>query len=242
MWYIIFKKEFNHFFNSFTGALIIILYLLINGIILFVNPASNVFDIGYANLDTYFNFAPWLLCILIPCITMKSFSEEYQNKTFEILQSLPISTFNIVLGKWISNVCIFCLSILPTFFYAIAIQYISSVGGIDIGAVGTSYVGLFLVGAIFISIGLYISSITNNSLIALLLSMVCCFLLFFGINFIGSLILNNNHYFYYFERIGIQSHYVSMQRGYILSSDIVYFIIVCCYFIFLTVQQIKKNG
>lgn len=238
MW-IIFKKEVNHFFTNYIGSIIIVLYLIINGFILFINPSTNIFDFGYANLDTYFNDAPFLLSILVPCITMKSFSEEYTNQTFQILQVLPLRSIDIVAGKFLGSFCIFGLAMLPTFFYPIAVNYLSSVGGIDWGAIITSYVGLFLLGALFTAIGIYISSFFKNVLISFMLTIVCCFIFFYGFNIFSFILFKDNTIVYYIERIGIQSHYLSMQRGYFLSSDIIYFLATIYLFIYLTNYKIK---
>ena len=121
MWAIC-KKEWAHYFGSFSGYLIISCYLLVNGILLFVLPNFNILDFGYTSLQAYFDFAPWVLILLIPAITMRSFSEEYKQGTYEILKSLPIATRSILLGKYLGVLSITLLAIVPTFFYAVVLN------------------------------------------------------------------------------------------------------------------------
>ena len=94
------KKELHQFFNSLTGYITIILFLLVNGLYLFILKDSNIFDFGYATLDKFFELAPWIFIFLIPALSMRSFSEEYKTGTFEILQTRPVTKWQIVLGKY----------------------------------------------------------------------------------------------------------------------------------------------
>ncbi|HEV8079894.1 MAG TPA: gliding motility-associated ABC transporter permease subunit GldF, partial [Chitinophagaceae bacterium] len=94
------KKELHQFFSTLTGYITIILFLLVNGLFLFILKDSNIFDFGYATLDKFFELAPWILLFLIPAITMRSLSDEYKTGTFEILQTRPLTQWQIVLGKY----------------------------------------------------------------------------------------------------------------------------------------------
>ena len=127
------KKEWAQYFSGITGYLIIGFYLLINGLVLFVLPNYNVLDFGYASLQVYFDFAPWFLIFLIPAITMHSFSDEYKLGTYEIISSLPIRPLQLVLGKFLGAYLIVLAAIAPTLLYAVVLDNLSAVGGLDWG-------------------------------------------------------------------------------------------------------------
>ena len=148
MWSIC-KKELHQFFSNLTGYIAIILFLLVNGLFLFVLKDSNLFDFGYATLDTFFELAPWILIFLVPAITMRSLSEEFKTGTFEILQTKPLTKWQIVLGKYLSILLVLIFVIIPTFIYIITIKKLSAGGGIDSGGITGSYIGLFLLAAVF---------------------------------------------------------------------------------------------
>ena len=137
------KKEFRQFFSSLTGYIAIVVFLLLNGLFLFVFPDTNILDFGYATLDKFFELAPWILLLLIPAITMRSLSEEFRSGTFEILQTKPISRWQLVLGKYLGALLVVWIALFPTIIYAISVDQLSAEGGIDTGATIGSYVGLF---------------------------------------------------------------------------------------------------
>ncbi|PZP41562.1 MAG: gliding motility-associated ABC transporter permease subunit GldF, partial [Pseudopedobacter saltans] len=133
MWMIC-TKECRQFFSSLTGYIAIVTFLLLNGLFLFVFPNTSLLDYGYASLDGYFHIAPWIFLFLIPTITMKSFSEEYKTGTFEMLKTYPLTPAQIVWGKFFGALFIVFLSLLPTVIYAVSMQKLSAVGGIDTGS------------------------------------------------------------------------------------------------------------
>ena len=151
MWSIC-KKELNQFFSSLTGYIAIILFLLINGVFLFVLNDSSIFEFGYASLDKFFELAPWVLMFLVPAITMRSLSEEFRAGTFEILKTKPLSSWQIVWGKYFSILIVLLLAILPTIIYIITIKALSAQGGIDGCGILGSYIGLFFLVAVFAAI------------------------------------------------------------------------------------------
>jgi ABC-2 type transport system permease protein len=130
MWAIA-RKEWAHYFGSITGYFIISFYLLVNSLFLFVLPKFNILDGGYASLQLYFDFAPWFLLLLVPAITMRCFADEVAQGTVEILYSLPLSTLEIVLGKFWGVSLIILIAIAPTLIYAVALDQLSSTGGLD---------------------------------------------------------------------------------------------------------------
>ena len=179
------KKELRQFFSSLTGYIAIIVFLLVNGLMLFVFRNDNILDFGYATLDRFFQLAPWILLLLIPAITMRSFADEFKGGTFEILQTRPLSRWQIVGGKYLGSLIVVLIALLPTIIYFFSIQALSSNEGIDTGATIGSYIGLFFLAAVFTAIGICISSFTNNAVVAFIISLIACALLYYGFNAIS---------------------------------------------------------
>jgi gliding-associated putative ABC transporter substrate-binding component GldG len=240
MWAIC-KKEWAHYFGSLSGYLIISFYLLVNGLLLFVLPNFNVLDFGYTSLQVYFDFAPWILILLIPAITMRSFSEEYKQGTYEILKSLPISTRSILIGKYIGVVSITILAILPTFFYAIVLNYLSAIGGIDWGATIGAYIGLIALAAVYVAVGVFMSSATKHTMIALLGSVVICIFLYKGFDWIADLQFFQNGYDFYIRQLGLAAHYQNLNKGAIGLADILYFKTIILLFGLGAIEQLTSK-
>ena len=238
MW-VICKKEWAHYFGSLSGYLIISFYLLVNGLLLFVLPNFNVLDFGYTSLQVYFDFAPWILILLIPAITMRSFSEEYKQGTYEILKSLPISVRSILIGKYIGVVSITILAILPTFFYAIVLNYLSAEGGIDWGATIGAYIGLIALAAVYVAVGVYMSSVTKHTMIALLGSILICIFLYKGFDWIADLQFFQNGYDFYIRQLGLSARYQNLNKGAIGIADILYFKTVIILFGLGAIEQLS---
>ncbi len=235
------KKELNQFFSNLTGYIAIILFLLINGIFLFMLQDSSIFEYGYANLDKFFELAPWVLMFLIPAISMRSFSEEFKTGTFEILQTKPLTAWQIVLGKYLSVLIIVLFVILPTLLYIVTIKFLSASGNIDTGGITGSYLGLFLLSAVFAAISLCCSSFTNNAVVAFLISAFVCLILYFGFNAISKLPVLQGNADYYIEMLGIDFHYRSISRGVLDTRDLVYFISLIFLSLFVTVKKLRKR-
>ena len=238
MWAIC-KKEWAHYFGSLSGYLIISFYLLVNGLLLFVLPNFNVLDFGYTSLQVYFDFAPWILILLIPAITMRSFSEEYKQGTYEILKSLPISTKSILIGKYLGVVSITILAILPTFFYAIVLNYLSAIGGIDWGATMGAYIGLIALAAVYVAVGVFMSTATKHTIIALLGSIVICIFLYKGFDWIADLQFFQNGYDFYIRQLGLATHFQNLNKGAISLEDILYFITIILLFGLGAIEQLS---
>jgi ABC-2 type transport system permease protein len=244
MWAIC-KKEWTQYFNGLTGYLIIGFYLIANGLFLFVLPNYNVFDFGYASLQVYFDFAPWFLLLLLPAITMRSFSDEYKQGTYELLRTLPIQAWQLVMAKFIGAFLIAFIAIVPTLVYAIALDNLSAVGGLDWGATFGSYWGLLCLAMVYTSIGVFASSTTKNSLVALLFSIAISIILFKGFEGIHSLSFFGSVFGYYIQQLGLAFHYQNVSKGVIALSDMVYFFSIVVLFSIGAIEQIKgrvKNG
>lgn len=235
------RKELHQFFSSLTGYITIILFLLVNGLFLFVLKDSNVFDFGYATLDKFFELAPWILLFLIPAITMRSLSDEFRTGTFEILQTRPLTKWQIVLGKYFAILTVIIISLLPTLIYVYTIRSLSAVGGIDTGGITGSYIGLFFLAAVFSAIGLCCSGFTSNAVIAFLISAFACLVLYFGFSAISQLPMLQGKADYYIEMLGIDFHYRSISRGVIDTRDIIYFLSIIFFFLMLAVKNLNKK-
>ena len=239
MWSIC-KKELRQFFSSLTGYIAIIVFLLVNGLMLFVFE-ENVLDFGYATLDRFFQLAPWILLLLIPAITMRSFADEFKAGTFEILQTRPLSRWQIVGGKYSGSLVVVLIALLPTIVYFFSLQSLSSSGGIDTGATIGSYVGLFFLASVFTAIGICISSFTSNAVVAFIISLVVCILLYYGFSAISRLAVFAGGTDYYIEMLGIDFHYRSISRGVIDTRDIIYFLSVIFLFLTITDRNLFKR-
>ncbi len=238
MWSIC-KKEWTQYFSSLTGYLIISFYLVVNGLLLFVIPNYNLLDFGYASLQVYFDFAPWFLLLLVPAITMRSFSDEFKHGTYEVLHSLPFSSLQLVLGKLLGSLLIVIAAIAPTIFYGVVLDALSATGGIDWGATFGSYIGLIFLGAVYTAVGVFASSLTKNSAIALLVSIIISILLIQSFDWISSISFFANGYDYYIKQLGLSLHYNNMSKGLIKLTDMIYFISILVLFILGTIENLK---
>jgi ABC-2 type transport system permease protein len=240
MWNIA-KKEWFQFFNSLTGYIALAVFLLINGLLLFVFPNSSLLDFGYASLSPFFNLAPWVLLFLVPVVTMRSIAEEYKTGTFEILKTLPLNAAQIIQGKFIGNFLTVTVALVPTIIYAFSLQSLAVTGGIDFGSTAGSYLGLLLLAATYTAIGICASSFTNNTVIAFIVAAFVSLILFSGFDAISQLSFMQNTFGYYISLFGISFHYKSISRGVIDLRDIVYFISLIGFCLFLTQQNIKRR-
>ena len=234
-------KEWKQFFTSLTGYIALCIFLLVTGLLLFVFPDTSILVMGYATLAGFFNLAPWLLIFMIPTITMRSFSEEYKTGTFELLKTLPIRPAVLVGGKYLGALLVvFCL-LLPTLLYGVAVESLSAVGGIDMGATAGSYLGLFLLSGVFVAVGICVSSFTNNTVVAFIGAAFICYLLFAGFEGVSKLSLFDGKLGYFVEVLGLKFHYKSISRGVIRLDDLVYFIVLIAGSLHITKQNIIKR-
>jgi ABC-2 type transport system permease protein len=218
-----------------------VVFLLLNGLFLFVFPDTSILDFGYASLGSFFNLAPWILLFLVPTITMRSLADEYKAGTFELLKTMPLTPSQIVWGKFYGALIIVVTALLPTIIYAVSVQALSVTGGIDTGATIGSYIGLVFLGAVFTAIGICASSYTNNTVVAFIAGAFVCFLLYNGFDAISKLPMFKAGPDYYIEMLGINFHYRSISRGVVDSRDVIYFIgmIVMC--LFITQRNLNKR-
>ena len=235
------RKELNKFFSTLTGYIAIVLFLLVCGIYLFILPESNLIDNNYATLDGFFDLAPWVLLFLVPAITMNTFSEEYKTGSFELLKTKPLTSWQIVSGKYASILIVMLFVLVPTLIYVVTIKILSASGNIDGGGIAGSYTGLFMLSAVFAAISLCCSSFTSNSIVAFLISGFVCLTLYFGFNALSKLPFIAGNADYYTEMAGIDFHYRSISRGVLDTRDILYFFSIIFISLFITVKNISRR-
>ncbi len=240
MWMIC-KKEWLQFFNSLTGYIALIIFLLLNGLFLFVFPDTSLLNFGYASLNNFFEISPMLLLFLVPTVTMRSFADEYKQGTFELLKTLPLTPSQIVWGKFFGAAIIVITALLPTIVYAFSIQQLSSVGGIDIGGTLGSYIGLLLISTVFVAVGLCASSFTNNTVLAFIVGAFVCFILYSGFDAISKLPVLKSGWDYWVEMLGLNFHYKNVSRGVIDTRDVIYFIGVLFLFLLITQRNLQRK-
>ena len=230
----IFRKEVNSYLNSLIAYIAIAVFLTGVGLLMWVFPESSVLSYGYADMTTLFSLGPYVFMFLIPAITMRSFAEEKKAGTMELLLTQPVTDLQLILGKFLAAWLIVLFALLPTLIYYFSIYQLGSpVGNLDSAGIAGSYVGLVLLGGVFTAIGIWASSMTENQVIAFILAVFLCFILYTGFSSIAALDFWGKAAFY-IEQLGILYHYDAMSRGLIDSRNLVYFSTVITLMILLT--------
>ena len=199
-------------------------FLLLMGLLIWVFPGTNVLDEGYADLQTFFRIGPYLFILLVPAITMHLLAEEKKMGTLEVLLTTPLSPMQIILGKYLASLVVIGLILLLTSPYYVSIYYLGSpLGNIDIASTMGSYIGLLLLAAVFAAVGLFTSSLTEHQLIAFLLGVLLCFLLYQGFD-AWTTLQTWKSYSLLLAQLGIQYHYEALSRGVVDMRDLLYFL------------------
>ena len=240
MWSL-YKKELKTFFSQLSGGLIIIFYLIANSAFLWLFSSDyNILDSGFAQMDGLFSLSPFIFLIFIPSLTMRLFSDEKKDGTIELLKTLPLSNLQLVLSKYLAGLSIVILAISPTFIYYFSIYQLSEiVGNVDSAGIIGSYLGLILLASVFVSIGVFTSSITKNQITSYVLAILISALFYLGFELIATEIVNGKLQLA-IQFLGIDYHYMSLGKGLIDSRNVVYFISLNYIFIHLTVHRISK--
>lgn len=235
----ILKKEFNLFFASPIAYLVIGVFLLVNGLFLWVfKDDLNILNAGFADLNSFFLIAPWILLFLIPAITMKSFADELNSGTIETLKTKPITDWQIVLGKFSASLLLIIIALAPTLTYVYTILQLGNpIGNLDIGSTIGSYIGLLFLTSTYTSIGLFTSTFSKNQIVAFILGIFIIFFLFYGFDAIASLFPTNS---YTIQLFGINEHFKSISRGVIDTRDLIYFVSITIFFLLLTKNQLRN--
>ena len=240
--FLITKKELRSFFSSATGYIVLAIFLIGGALFLWVFPNQyNVLDSGYASLDGLFALAPMLFLFLCPAITMRLFAEEKQQGTLEMLLSRPISKMSLVLGKAFAGWLLVIIALVGTLIWYVSINVLAMpVGNVDAGAFWGSFIGLLFLSGIYVAVGVFASSISDNQVVAFMIAAVLCFVLYIGFDFVGALFTNGTTN-RFISSIGIDYHYKSISRGVIDSRDLLYFIVVSAIFLFLSKIVLERK-
>ncbi len=236
----ILKKEFNSFFTSPIAYLVIGVFLLINGLFLFIfNDDFNILNTGFADVTPFFYLAPWVFLFLIPAITMKSFADEFSTGTIELLKTKPLTNWQIVLGKFTASLLLVTITIIPTFMYVYTVYKLGSpAGNIDFGSTIGSYIGLLLLASTYTAVGLFTSTLSKNQIIAFILGVFITFFLFYGFDAISNSFGTDS---INIKKIGINEHFKSISRGVIDTRDLLYFVSVSLFFLFITKTRLDNE-
>ena len=232
------KKEINSFFASPIGYLVLAIFLIINGLFLFLfKNEFNILDYGFADLSSFFTLAPWILIFLIPAVTMRSFSEEKRQGTLELLLTRPISKLQIVLGKYFGAVVLIVLALIPTLLYVYTVYQLGNpIGNLDLGSTIGSYIGLLFLVAAYTAIGIFSSSISKNQIVAFIIAVFICLFFYIGFESLADYLSSNT-----IDSLGMQAHFESIGRGVIDTRDLLYFLTVTVIFILLTTLGISSE-
>jgi ABC-2 type transport system permease protein len=232
-------REIKSFFGSPIGYMVVAIFLILNGLFLWVFEGDfNILNSGFADLNPFFTLAPWILIFLIPAVTMRSFSDEKKQGTIELLLTKPLSSWQIVNGKFIGALILIIIALIPTLVYVFVISnYGSPEGSFDLGSTVGSYFGLLFLVASYTSIGLFTSTLSENQIVAFIIAVFLCFLFYFGFEGISTLSASFSNFV---ASLGMDFHYKSISRGVIDTRDVLYFISVTVLFLAATVYQLKS--
>ncbi len=221
---VIFGKEFKTYFNSPIAYIVIVVFLLLSGWFF----QATLFLINQATLGAFLANVPLLFIFFIPAITMRLFSEEMKSGTIEILTTLPVEDYQIIIGKYLSAFCLVAVAIGLTLIHPFILGFL---GKPEVGEIIGSYLGLLLMGAAFVSIGVFSSSLSKNQIVAFIVGFLICFV-FFMLDKILRLI--PAYFVSLFEYLSIDSHFNNLSRGVIDSRDVIYYVSICTFFYMLT--------
>lgn len=232
-------REIKSFFGSPIGYLVIAIFLIINGLFLWVFEGDyNISNSGFADLTPFFTLAPWIFIFLIPAVTMRSFSDEKKQGTLELLLTKPLSIWQIVNGKFLGAVLLIIMAVIPTFIYVAVISNLGMPeGNIDMGSTIGSYFGLLFLISAYCAIGVFTSTISDNQIVAFIISVFLCFIFYFGFEGIASTIPSLSTIISF---LGMQDHFKSMSRGVIDTRDGIYFASITILFLSFTVYNLKS--
>jgi len=238
----LFRKELSGFLSTLTGYLVIVVFLVLNILFIWIFPGQfNLIEGGYSTLDALFSISPWMFLFLVPAITMRMIADERKSGTMELLYTRPLTELQIILAKFLASWTLVLLSILPTliFFWSI-IRLGNPIGNIDTGGTWGSYIGLFFLGGIYASIGIFASALTDNQIIAFILALLLSFLTYLGFEMISG-IAGSGAVAFFISKLGIDYHYNAISRGVIDTRDIVYFLVIMTFFILSARLVLQKR-
>ena len=232
-------REIKSFFGSPVGYLVIALFLLINGVFLWLFEGDyNILNSGFADMTPFFTLSPWILLFLIPAVTMRSFSDEKKQGTLELLLTKPLSIWVIATGKFLGAFFLIVIAIVPTFLYVYILSSLGQPeGNIDMGSTIGSYFGLLFLISSYTAIGIFTSTLSENQIVAFIIAVFLCFVFYFGFDGLATVF---SEWSSYISLFGMQDHFKSMSRGVLDTRDILYFASVSVLFLSFTVYNLKS--
>ena len=232
-------REIKSFFGSPIGYLVIAIFLIINGLFLWVFEGDyNILNTGFADLTPFFTLAPWILIFLIPAVTMRNFSDEKKQGTIELLLTKPLSIWQIVNGKFLGALLLIVMATIPTFIYVAVISSLGMPeGNIDMGSTIGSYFGLLFLIAAYSAIGIFTSTLSDNQIVAFIIAVFLCYFFYFGFEGFAAVVPNVSSII---ASLGMQDHFKSMSRGVLDTRDILYFTSITVVFLSFTVYNLKS--
>lgn len=214
----LYKKEIADYFNSLIGYISVGLFILLTGLLLWVFPETSILVYGYADLRSFFSLTPYLFMFLIPAVTMGTIAGEKSQDTYDLLMTRPISIYQILSAKFLGCMSIVMLALIPVLLYYFSVYQLGNpIGSVDSGAFVGSFIGLILLSSSFTSLGLFMSVISRNVIVAFLLAAFFCYFIFTGIDSLGSFFTSSS-------MLGLESHYEAISRGVLDTRDLVYFL------------------
>ena len=238
----ILKKEINAFFSSLIGYVVMGVFLVLMGLVMFVFPDSSVLDGNYASLDTLFGIAPMIFMFLIPAVTMRTLAEEQQSGTIELLVTRPVSDWQIIMAKFLASLILVVFTLIPTVLYYITVYNLGAPkGNLDSGGIFGSYIGLVFLAAAFVAIGVFASSLTNNQIVAFVLATFLSFFVYLAFGFLSRLPVFYGKIDDVVQSFGIEYHYNSMSRGVLETRDVVYFVSLIALFLAATTLSLGRR-
>jgi len=229
----IFKKEIRSYFNSPIAYIFITFFLAISSWIFF----GSFFIYNQAEMRSFFGLMPWMFLFFIPAVTMKLWAEEKQLGTAEILMTLPIRDHEVVIGKFLASLGLLAITALFSLCIPISVIYL---GNADGGTLICGYLGLLLMGGAYLAIGLFTSTLTKNQIIAFILGISVCFVLWIiGESFVLS--RTPGWLFPIFSYLGLGTHYSSILRGVIDTRDIIYYLSIIGFFLYLSTLSVESR-
>lgn len=225
------RKELKSYFDSPIAYIIITIFLLISGWFFF----SDLFLVNQTTLRNLFGIIPFIFMFFLPAITMRLISEEKKSGTIEVLLTLPVKDHQIILGKFLAGMILISLAVILTLVYAFTLSWL---GNLDFGSVVSGYLGLILLGATYLSIGIFTSSLTQNQIVAFIISFLIIFVLYlldnvliFVPGFLASVL----------EYLSVNYHFSNISRGVIDSRDLIYYLSLIFFFLFLAVRVLSSR-
>lgn len=216
--WIIAKRELGSFFDSLVAYILLVAFLAFTGFFTWLYVAD-IFFRKQADLQVFFNVAMWTLFLFIPAITMKQLAEEKKTGTIELLLTKSVTDRQLVLGKFVACFLLVVIALALTLPYYVTV---ANLGNIDNGATIAGYIGLLLMSAGYIGIGLFASSLTSNQIVALLLALLIGICFQFLFNTIGSNL--TGWLGTLFAGLSVSGHFESISRGVIDSKDVIFFL------------------